>query len=380
MNHKAINGIVVEMSSKPAAQVFVRKIVHVDMDAFFASVEQRDRPEWRGRPVIVGGNPERRGVVCSASYEARARGVRSAMSSAQAKRLCPEAVFTPPRFEAYQETSRRIRGIFHEVTRLVEPLSLDEAYLDVTENNLGEAMAGKVAAWIKAQIRDRLGLTASAGVASTLFLAKIASDYQKPDGLTIIPPEKALDFISKLPVSKLWGVGPATEALLLRLGIRWARDLRDVPDTILERELGKQGRFLKNLSWGIDPRTVDPDFVRKSYGSERTFSKDIVSFDDLEHLLKELCFEIADSLQEERVRARTLSLKLRYTDFTTVTRSTTLRQYTDQGDRIFQDLLGLLHGKTEAGLRPVRLLGAGASQLIREGEPEQLWLDLPEFR
>lgn len=368
------------MSLKPADTPILRKILHIDMDAFFASVEQRDRPEWKGRPLVVGGSPESRGVVCSASYEARAKGVRSAMSSAQAKRLCPDAIFTRPRFDAYQEASRRIREIFQEVTDLVEPLSLDEAYLDVTVNKLGEPMAGKVAAWIKAEIRKRLGLTASAGAASTLFLAKIASDYQKPDGLTIIPPEKALDFIAKLPVSRLWGVGPATEAVLLRLGIRWARDLRDTPDSLLERELGKQGRFLKNLSLGIDPRTVDPDFVRKSYGSERTFSKDIVSLSELEHLLEDLCAEIADSLQEDRVRARTISLKLRYTDFTTLTRSTTLRQYTDQGDRIFQDLLGLLHGKTEAGLRPVRLLGAGASQLIREGEPEQLWLDLPEFR
>ncbi len=350
------------------------------MDAFFASVEQRDHPEWRGRPVIVGGSPDHRGVVASASYEARAAGVRSAMSAAAAKRLCPTGIFVHPRFEAYQEASHRIREIFHEVTDLVEPLSLDEAYLDVTENKLGEPLAGKVAAWIKARIRERLGLSASAGAASTLFLAKIASDFKKPDGLTLIPPEKALEFISNLPVGRLWGVGPATEAILLRLGIRLARDLRDTPDSLLERELGKQGAFLKNLSWGIDPRRVDPDFERKSFGSERTFSSDILALPDLEHTLRKLCSEVSESLRDDRVRARTLTLKLRYSDFTTITRSITLRRFIDEEDRIFEELLSLLTEKTEAGLRPVRLLGAGVSHLIREGEPEQLWLDLPEFR
>lgn len=368
------------MASSPPSPPLIRKILHIDMDAFFASVEQRDHPEWRGRPVIVGGSPEDRGVVASASYEARALGVRSAMSAAAAKRLCPSAIFVHPRFDAYQEASLKIREIFHEVTDLVEPLSLDEAYLDVTENKLGEPLAGKVAVWIKNRIKERLGLSASAGAASTLFLAKIASDFKKPDGLTIIPPEKALDFISNLPVNRLWGVGPATESILLRLGIRLARDLRDTPDSLLAQELGKQGAFLKNLAWGIDPRAVDPDLERKSYGSERTFSKDILALPEIESLLRELCEEVAESLRDDQVRARTLSLKLRYSDFTTITRSITLRRFVDEGDRIHQELVPLLIEKTEAGLRPVRLLGAGASQLIREGEPEQLWLDLPEFR
>ncbi len=350
------------------------------MDAFFASVEQRDHPEFRNRPVIVGGATVQRGVVCSASYEARIHGVRSAMSTAQAQRLCPGAIITPPRFEAYQEASLKIREIFHEVTHLVEPLSLDEAYLDVTENKLGEPLAGKVAQWIKNQIQSRLGLTASAGVASTLFLAKIASDYKKPNGLTIIPPDRALSFIANLPVSRLWGVGPATEAILHRLGIRLARDLRDTPDSVLERELGRQGAFLKRLAWGIDDRVVDPDFVRKSYGSERTFAKDLVSLQEIEDHLRQLCSEVSESLQEDRVRGRAFTLKLRYSDFTTLSRSITLRRFTDDPERIFLELRELLIDKTEAGIRPVRLLGAGSSQLIREGDPEQLWLDLPEFR
>ena len=349
------------------------------MDAFFASVEQRDHPEWMGRPLVVGGDPEKRGVVCSASYEARKYGVRSAMSSAQAKRLCPSAIFVFPRFEAYQEASGKIREIFHEVTDFVEPLSLDEAYLDVTENKLNEPLAGRVALWIKSQIKTRLGLTASAGVASTLFLAKIASDLNKPDGMTIIPPEKALDFIASLPVGKLWGVGPATESVLHEMGLRFAKDLRDAPDELLNRKLGKHGTFLKQLALGIDSRTVDPHFERKSYGSERTFPKDVVSISELEICLRRLCDEIAESLRGDQVRARTLTLKLRSPDFTTLSRSTTLRRFTDDPARIYDEIHTLLIEKTEAGLRPVRLIGVSASQLIREGEPEQLWLSLPEF-
>jgi DNA polymerase-4 len=362
---------------KPSGET--RKIIHVDMDAFFASVEQRDHPEWRNKPVIVGGSPESRGVVCSASYDARTYGVRSAMSSAQAKRLCPQAIFIHPRFEAYHEASTKIREIFHEVTDLVEPLSLDEAYLDVTENKLGEPLAGKVAIWIKKEIQTRLGLTASAGVASTLFLAKIASDLDKPNGLTIIPPDQALDFIATLPVSKLWGVGPATEARLHALGIKHTLDLRTVTDDQIFRELGKHGLFLKKLSFGIDDRRVDPDWERKSFGNERTFSKDCLSLIELESTLRDQSVDIAESLRSEECRARTLTLKIRYPDFTTVTRSITLKRYTDEPERIFQELQTLLLEKTEAGLKPIRLIGVSASGLIREGDAEQLWFDLPEF-
>ena len=358
----------------------LRKIIHVDMDAFFASVEQRDRPEWKGLPIIVGGPAESRGVVCSASYEARKFGVRSAMSSAKAKRLCPHGIFVFPRFDAYYEASQRLREIFHEVTDLVEPLSLDEAYLDVTENKWNEPLAGKIAIRIREEIKKRLSLTASAGVASTLFLAKIASDQNKPDGLTIIPPEKALDFIAGLPVARLWGVGPATEERLHKLGIRLAKDFRDFPDSTLEQELGKSGLFLKGLSLGIDPRTVDPEGERKSYGSERTFSKDVTDSEFLESTLGELSRDVASSLKDDGLRAKTFTLKIRYSDFETITRSLTLHRFTDEGDRIHRELTRLLSEKTEAGLRPVRLIGASASQLLHEGDPEQLWFPLPEFR
>ena len=356
-----------------------RKIIHVDMDAFFASVEQRDHPEWRGKPVVVGGSPESRGVVCSASYEARVFGVRSAMSSSQAKRLCPKAIFIHPRFEAYHDASTKIREIFHEVTDLVEPLSLDEAYLDVTENKLGEPLAGKVAIWIKKEIQTRLGLTASAGVASTLFLAKVASDLEKPNGLTIITPDRALDFIAELPVAKLWGVGPATEARLHAIGIKKAKDLRVISDEVILRELGKHGLFLKNLSMGIDDRRVDPDWERKSFGSERTFSKDSHSLVELESTLRDQSLEIAEALQADECRAKTLTLKIRYPDFTTHTRSHTLKRHTDEPERIYQELQTLLLEKTEAGLKPIRLIGVSASGLLRQGDPEQLWFELPEF-
>jgi DNA polymerase-4 len=362
---------------KPSGET--RKIIHVDMDAFYASVEQRDHPEWRGKPVVVGGSPESRGVVCSASYEARAFGVRSAMSTAQAKRLCPLAIFVYPRFEAYHAASEKIREIFHEVTELVEPLSLDEAYLDVTENKLGEPLAGKIAIWIKNEIKVRLGLSASAGVASTLFLAKVASDLEKPNGLTIITPDRALDFIAALPVSKLWGVGPATEGRLHQLGIKFARDLRTTSDEILVRELGKQGLFLKNLSLGLDERRVDPDWERKSFGSEKTFSKDVLSLMELESALRDQSLEIAESLRSEACRAKTLILKIRYPDFTTLTRSLTLKRHTDDPERIFNELQSILVEKTEAGLKPIRLIGVSASGLLRDGDPEQLWFELPEF-
>ncbi len=356
-----------------------RKIIHVDMDAFYASVEQRDHPEFRGRPVIVGGDPDGRGVVAACSYEARAFGVRSAMSTTKAKRLCPNAIFVHPRFSAYEEASQKIREIFHEVTDLVEPLSLDEAYLDVTENKWNEALAGKIAIRIKREIKQRLNLTASAGVASTMFLAKVASDYRKPDGLTIIPPEEALDFIAPLPVSKIWGVGPATEAALLRIGVRTAGDLRALSEASVQAALGKNGLFLHRLAHGIDDRRVDPNWERKSYGAERTFEKDMTSITTLESEIRDLCVEISDALLEEDLRARTITLKIRYGNFETITRSITLPRALDSAERIFQEAFKLLHEKTEAGIRPVRLAGISASHLVGRDGPEQLWLELPEF-
>jgi DNA polymerase-4 len=354
------------------------KIIHIDMDAFFASVEQRDFPEYRGKPVVVGGNPEGRGVVASASYEARAFGVRSAMSAAQAKRLCPRAVFVQPRFEAYQTVSRAIQSIFREVTDLVEPLSLDEAYLDVTENHWGESLAGKVAIRIQRRIHEELGLTASAGVSSTLFVAKLASDFKKPRGLTIVKPDEVLDFIAPLPVSRLWGVGPATEKILHALGLLKIADLRSFPPEALERELGKQGRFLHGLAQGIDPRSVEPGWERKSYGGESTFHKDLLQLPEMAGVLEGIAKDLAESLILDQKKAKTITLKVRYSDFETITRSHTLHRPVEEAQPILETVLELLSTKTEAGLRPVRLLGISVSQLVSRSDPEQLWLDFPD--
>jgi DNA polymerase-4 len=348
------------------------------MDAFYASVEQRDRPELRGRPVVVGGNPQSRGVVASCSYEARRFGIRSAMSCAKAQRLCAETVFVYPNFQKYQTASEEIRKIFLEVTDLVEPLSLDEAYLDVTENKMNEPLAGKLARWIKEQIKERLNLTASAGAGPNKFLAKIASDIKKPDGLFIIPPEKALDFIATLPVEKLWSVGPATAKRLQALGIWKAGDLRKWELPAIERALGKHGTFLHQLAHGIDDREIDPSQETKSCGSETTFDKDVLDLGELVSTIEEISNELADSLKELGRPGRTITLKVRYKDFKTITRSKTLDRFTDKPEMISKIASQLLRENTEAGQIPVRLIGISISSLRDELEPEQLWFDFPE--
>jgi DNA polymerase-4 len=355
-----------------------KKIIHVDMDAFYASVEQRDNPALRGRPVCVGGNPQSRGVVASCSYEARKFGIRSAMSCAKAQRLCPDAVFVYPDFDKYRRASDGIREVFLEVTDLVEPLSLDEAFLDVTQNHFNEPMAGKLARWIKDQIKLRLNLTASAGAGPNKFLAKLASDLKKPDGLCIIPPEKALDFIATLPVEKLWSVGPATAKKLQALGIWTAGDLRKWDIQAVDRALGKHGIFLHQLSHGIDDREVDPSQETKSLGSETTFEKDITNLDELARYLEEISLELADQLQELGRPGRTVTLKLRYKDFKTITRSKTLDKFTDQATVISKVATKLLRENTEAGQIPARLIGISISSLRNDNDPEQLWFDFPE--
>jgi DNA polymerase-4 len=349
------------------------------MDAFYASVEQRDRPELKGRSVVVGGNPDSRGVVASCSYEARRFGIRSAMSSAKAYRLCPETVFVRPDFHKYKKASDAIREIFHEVTDLVEPLSLDEAYLDVTENKLGEPSAGKIARWIKNEIQAKINLTASAGVASTKFLAKIASDLKKPDGLAIIPPESALDFIAKLSVEKLWGVGPVTAKRLQGLNIWTCSDLRKWDPLAIEREMGKHGLFLHQLANGIDERVVDPSQESKSCGSETTFEKDVLNIDELLTYVEELSADVANELRKMGRPGRTITLKLRYKDFKTITRSKTIERFTDDPLIIAKTAEKLLRENTEAGVVPARLVGISVSSLKNDGEAEQLWLNLPEF-
>ena len=263
---------------------------------FYASVEQRDRPELKGLPVVVGGDPDGRGVVATCSYEARAFGVGSAMPCSQAKRLCPNAIFVRPNMSKYKAVSHQIREVFHEVTDLVEPLSLDEAYLDVTENKLDLQYGRDVAKYVKARIFEATRLTASAGVAPNKFVAKVASDLRKPDGLVIIPPDQVTEFIAKLPVRKIWGVGPATAKRLELLGIRTGGDLRAFPAARLESHLGSTGRLLHRLAHGDDPRRVTPNRVAKSRGSETTLHHDVLELDALERIVSSQAEQVATAL------------------------------------------------------------------------------------
>lgn len=350
------------------------KILHVDMDAFFTSVEQHDRPELRGKPVVVGGDPRGRGVVAAASYEARRFGIRSAMPCAEAWRRCPSVIFVEPRRRRYVEVSRAVLAIFHEVTELVEPLSIDEAYLDVTENLVGLAWASEVARYVKARIREVTGLTASAGAGPNKLVAKIASDWRKPDGLFVVPPERVFDFVGALPVEKLWGVGPATAARLHALGIKTARDLRERPLASLRELLGRQADSLHLLAHGVDERKVTPTREPKSQGSEWTFDADVSDLGRLRESLEDQVASVVAELPRIRRRARTVTLKLRYGDFTTITRSRTLPAPTDEERPLRAVALELLLTQTEAGERPVRLIGVTLSGFEHEDAPIQLEL------
>jgi DNA polymerase-4 len=354
----------------------IRKIIHVDMDAFYASVEQRDRPELRGRPVVVGGSPDGRGVVASASYEARKFGIRSAMSCAKAYRLCPQTAFVHPDFTRYKEASNQIHAIFEEVTDKIEPLSLDEAFLDVTTNKLGEPLASKVALHIKNRIRVVTKLTASAGVAPNKFIAKLAGELKKPDGLVVVPPEKVLAFVDKLAVEKFWGVGPATTKTLHELGYFTSADIRRKPLAELERALGKFGTFLHRLAHGEDDREVETEWEPKSSGTETTFEKDVLDTEFLGETLDDQADDIVRHLRKIDRRGKTITLKVRYKDFRTITRSRTLWHYTDDPALIASTARELMIESTDAGREPVRLIGISVSGLIHPNEPEQLWLDL----
>jgi DNA polymerase-4 len=335
--------------------VATRRIIHVDMDAFYASVEQRDDPSLKGKPVVVGGDPRRRGVVAAASYEARAFGVHSAMAMARAVRLCPALVIVPPDFAKYRDVSSHVFAIFREVTPLVEPLSLDEAYLDVTENRWQEPLATTVARRIKQRIWDETHLTASAGVAPNKFLAKVASGWKKPDGLTVIPPDRVEWFLQQLPADALWGVGPVTARRLQQIGVRKLVDVRDVSLDLLREAVGSQALWLRQLAIGLDDRPVEPSRPAKSSGSERTFATDLTDIEDIRARVARMARDAAAWLQEERMFARTVTLKVRYADFTTITRSVTLPP-TRGTDEITKAAEALLQ-RTEAGARPVRLLG-----------------------
>ena len=293
------------------------------MDAFFASVEQRDRPDLRGRPVVVGGRPESRGVVAAASYEARAFGVRSAMSMAKAVRLCPHLVIVRPDFSKYSRVSSQVIELFRSVTPLVEPLSLDEAYLDVTENAWGEKLAVTVARRLKVEITATTGLTASAGVAPNKFLAKIASGWQKPDGLTVVAPERIESFLQGLSIDSLWGVGPVTAQKLRAIGLERVVDLRDVDVERLRQAVGSSADWLLRLAHGIDDRPVEPHRERKSVGTENTFEEDLTDAVRMREEVDGMARENARWLERTALYARTVTLKVRYGDFTTITRSET---------------------------------------------------------
>jgi DNA polymerase IV len=343
----------------------MRRIIHVDMDAFYASVEQRDRPELRGKPVAVGGSPESRGVVAAASYEARKFGVRSAIPMSRAVRLCPQLQIVRPDFQKYRAASQAVFAIFREVTPLVEGLSLDEAYLDVTENVWGETLGVNVARRIKARIREDTALTASAGVAPNKFLAKIASAWRKPDGLTVIAPERVEDFLQKLPVDALWGVGPVTAARLRERGIERLVDVRTADPNLLRAAVGSMTEWLQALAAGHDDRVVEPNRPSKSSSSECTYAQDLTDLDRIREEIAEMARDNARWLKKRAILARTVTIKVRYDDFTTITRSHSSAPTDDEADVVRRavDLLA----KTEAGARPVRLLGAGVHNFAEDG-------------
>lgn len=332
-----------------------RKIIHVDMDAFYASVEQRDRPELRGKPVAVG-HASRRGVVATASYEARAYGVRSAMPSQKAKELCPDLVFVEGRMEHYREVSRQIREIFERYTALIEPISIDEAFLDVTENKKGIALAVDVARAVKADIRDELGLVASAGVSYNKFLAKVASDWRKPDGLFLIKPEDAQKFIDRLKVEHLWGVGPATAKKMHEMGLSTAADVRALPLSTLLQVFGKAGLTYYEFVRGIDNRHVLPVRVRKSVGCEETYADDLVNSEETDGALAAVAAELARRIASKCFRGTTLTLKVRFANFRTVSRSVSQKGGWEREEQILaaaEQLARELVKPTDA----VRLLG-----------------------
>jgi DNA polymerase-4 len=353
-----------------------RKIIHIDMDAFYASVEQRDKPELRGKPVAVGGARER-GVVAAASYEARQFGVHSAMPSVTAKRKCPELVFVVPRFDVYRAVSHQIREIFAEYTSLIEPLSLDEAYLDVTENLKDIASATEIAEQVRARIRSETGLTASAGVSYNKFLAKMASSQRKPDGLFVITPRMGAAFVETLPVGKFHGIGPATTTKMERLGIRAGSDLKAQTLAFLRQHFGKAGTYYYWIARGIDERPVRADRVRKSVGAENTFSADIFTVEEARAALTPIVEKVWRYCEGATIRGRTVTLKAKYADFRQITRSRTSQApFTTQAaiEEIVYPLLESLFPVKKG----IRLLGVTLSSLGDEtaGSEQQLRLSI----
>lgn len=344
-----------------------RKIIHIDMDAFYASVEQRDNPEYRGKPIVVGGSPEGRGgVVATASYEARKFGVRSAMPSKTALQLCPDVIFVYPRFAAYKEVSAGIREIFRRHTDLIEPLSLDEAYLDVTIDKQGVGSAIAIAQQIRKAIREELNLTASAGVSVNKFIAKIASGMQKPDGLTFIAPNQVEGFMEQLPVEKFFGVGKVTADKMKKMNLHTGADIKALTEEELTKYFGKVGRFYYNVVRGIDNRAVEPYRETKSLGAEDTFAQDLVTIEEMNNALGQIAKIVYERLLKSKLRGRTLTLKVKYHDFKQITRN-------KSSLAPFSDLPGIvaaaqqLLAATDVNNKRIRLLGITLSNF---GEPE----------
>jgi DNA polymerase-4 len=350
------------------------------MDAFYASVEQRDNPDLKGKPIAVG-SPAQRGVVTTASYEARKYGVRSAMPSSVAARLCPELIFVPPRFDAYKVVSNQIRSIFHDYTDLVEPLSLDEAFLDVTTNKKNIHSATIIAKEIKEKIKRKTLLTASAGISVNKFLAKIASDIHKPDGLYLIPPEKAVDFVEKLTIEKFFGVGKVTAKRMHDMGINTGYDLKQFTEKELRKRFGKVGSYYYQIARAQDPREVNPHRIRKSIGAENTFREDLIKMESVENELEKIKDILEQRIYRANTKGKTLTIKVKYSDFQQITRSKTQSYWIEDGRQIkniYEEMLGTIEIRNG-----IRLLGLTLSQLYHEKsvkkdfeQGSQLQLDL----
>ncbi len=358
-----------------------RKIIHIDMDAFYASVEQRDNPQYRGKPIAVGGSPEGRGgVVATASYEARKFGVRSAMASKKAKQLCKELIFVRPRFDVYKQVSNQIREIFHRYTDLIEPLSLDEAYLDVTDDKQNIGSAIEIAKLIRKAIRDELQLTASAGVSINKFIAKIASDINKPDGLAFIGPSKITSFIEKLPVEKFFGVGKVTADKMKKMGLHTGADLKKLSEAEMTRHFGKPGKFYYKIVRGIDDREVQPNRELKSVGAEDTFRYDLTTLDEMYKELEAIADVVYTRLKRNNIKGRTVTLKIKYHDFKLSTRSQSFAEPVGDFETILETSKTLLATSITDDAK-VRLLGISlsnfpgqVSKTSRKSEDDQLGL------
>lgn len=355
-----------------------RKVIHVDLDAYYASVEQRDNPDYRGKPLVVGGSPDKRGAVAAASYEARKYGVHSAMPSRTAVQRCPQLIFVKPRFEVYRAVSEQIRDIFYRYTDLVEPLALDEAYLDVTHNKQEMISATAIARQIKQAICEETRLTASAGISINKFLAKVASGINKPDGLTLIPPDQAETFVESLPVEKFHGIGQVTASKMHELGIHSGLDLKTRTEAELVQSFGKVGRFYYQIARAQDDRPVNPNRIRKSVGAETSFDPDLDDSETMHQALMDIAQTMYQRLRKHQMRGRTLTLKIKFANYQQITRSCTLSEWIEQENQILnlaQDLLD----RVNLNGQKIRLLGIAISNLNNSVAPlhyEQLALEL----